>query len=244
MTEMSRPRMSRRFLAIAFVVGTLAASSYVYGLLPARSFHPTETRRVSADYVAIGLVAYQAPVAQASASQQSVALNENAEPLLGITVRPLRRPWTANKDIREQVNVLVMNNFDSEYLQGGLIPRRGAEISIVVDASQKSIPAVDTLIADFLKGDKSSAITKTKVAGCDTEEVESESAFSPSLVYKRMAVFMRGRYKDSFQVSKFILSYNAGDDEVLGKSFKEAFKQVLASAATTPLAGCLQVGTH
>ncbi len=243
---MSRPRISRRFLAAALAVGTLSAASYVYGIAPISSFHPTETRRVSADRVTIEPVAYQTtPVAQASVSQQSVALSENVESLLGIAVKPLRSPWTANKDIREQVNVLVMNNFDSEYLQGGVIPRRGAEIAIVVDASRKSLPSVDTLVADFLKGDKrTGGVTRMRVAGCDTDEIESESVFSPSLVYKRTAVFLRGRYKDSQQLSKFILSYNAADDEVLGKSFKEAFKQVLASASATPLAGCLTVGTY
>ena len=246
---MSRRRISTLFMAATLAFGALWASSYVYGLASPSSIHPTTARVNYSDYSDHFIIhpdAYQrGAVPPPSSSQQPAALSDNIEPLLGITVKPLRSPWTANKDIREQISVLVMNNFNSEYLQGGVIPRRGAEIAIVADATRKSLPSVDALMADFLKGDKvSGPAAKMRVAGCDTSLVDSETDFGPSLAYKRTVALVRGHYKDSLLLSKFVLSYNVADDELLGKSFKDAFRQVLGSASATPFSQCLAVGTN
>lgn len=230
----------RRNLSTYGVIGVLAAGAaavYLYGATFGPSL-PDETGVARAavvfDYALVPQNAsYQTPPKSdgLSAQRPRFELQESSEPLLAISVKPLRSPWTANKDIRDHAKVLTMNNFDWEYIQGGVIPREGAEISVVADVSQKTIPPVDALIADYLKGDVRHKVTKAVVAGCEVRQVESETELAPFLVYKRIAVFMPVRHKDSVQVYKFVLSHHANEKEPLTKSFREAFEQVLKSAA-------------
>jgi hypothetical protein len=161
--------------------------------------------------------------------QPSTAFQAVPEPLMAIAVK-IPSSWTANKDIRNDVKVLTTNNFNGEYLHGGIIPQKGAEIAVIADASAKSQRSLDTLISEYLRGDENlSNIAKIKVAGCEAKHVTSETVFMPELSYKRAAVFMRLRHKDSEQVYKFILSYNSAEGSEISRAFKTAFDGVLKS---------------
>lgn len=169
-------------------------------------------------------------------------LNAQQETLFGITLSVPRDGWVWTKDPSKHPSgvALTLNNFDGKYIKGGIIPKGGAEISVVA-AVVTSFPSVKDLIADHFEGDKGRREKILMLAGCKTTEVESELPLAPELAYKRQAVFLPVEYEKGSVLYKFLLSYNAADQGTdAARSFKTAFHNLLSSAIlkAAPKRGC------
>ena len=167
-------------------------------------------------------------------------LQEVPTTLYSVSVQPLQQPWSGTIELADDwTRVLTMNNFDSDYLHGGIIPPGGAEITVVAEVHPKNYVSLDRLVADYVKGDAASKITSGTVGTCGAKRVETETDFKPStLVYKRSAVFVPVQHKDSIQMYKFAIAYNANENDLTSKAFEEVFWRVVKSAKLASGAKC------
>jgi hypothetical protein len=172
-------------------------------------------------------------------SKRNPLFDSADEMFLGLTVKVPLTEWTATKDIQPRLRVLTINNFDSKYLHGGLIPRNGAEIVVVADASATSFTEADSIVQEHLKGDKRINVASMTLAGCGAKRVESESDFGPYIVYRNDAVFLTLKTSASPVLYKLMLSYNSNEPPSNVNTFKKAFDQVLNSIQFTAGTQCL-----
>lgn len=162
--------------------------------------------------------------------------------LLGMQTQ-LPDGWTIMPDIvLDNGKVINANNFQSKYLHGGILPPGGAEITLIADASIDFLPSIDTLVSEFIDGDKNVKQQDISIKGapCSARQVESDSEFTPTFVYRRVAVFLPLRHKSDLSpvVYKVFLTYHAFEDQKTQQSFNDTFSRLLESLVIVEPAEC------
>jgi hypothetical protein len=163
--------------------------------------------------------------------------------------------WTAVRermDLTKNGRILTLNNFASQYLRGGLLPSGGAEIQIVADATITSLPSNDTLVREFLNGDKQLSANDLRLGSvsCPARQVESLAEFAPRNIYHTVAVFLpvtqqtkaAAQSESSLKkavVYKFFLTYRADEPQSRQDAFKRTFSQLLSSVTAIGQTECV-----
>jgi len=116
---------------------------------------------------------------------------------------------------------ISLNNFGSNYLQGGFVPAGGAKINIA------SIPLPTPPLGDLIFHEleyanimSTSAIT---VSGASCTEEFYAAAFAPSITYTNVALYCPS--SSGVTLYKIYLSYNAGDAQE--STIQSLFQQLL-----------------
>jgi len=171
--------------------------------------------------------------------------------LLGLEITLPSSGWTAVRepmDLGKGGRIITLNNFRSQYLHGGLLPAKGAEIQIVADATSARLRSVADLAREFLSGDKHISTGEIRLThvSCNASKIESLSEFAPGTTYRTFAVFLpvtqqlkvagSGTGIKRAVVYKFFLTYRVDESDTNQRLFQDTFSQLMNSAMTiTPV---------
>lgn len=135
--------------------------------------------------------------------------------------------WTPNQNILNDGGPLILNNFSSKYLAGGIIPNGGAEIA--VHSQPKSGYSIEENVrsdaegAELLKEELIvSALTDRQIMLRTYLE-----RYTEHLVLERSVVYVQ---RDG-HIYRFSISYNNGDKKK--EDYKKDFKSIVASATSS-----------
>lgn len=130
--------------------------------------------------------------------------------------------WGVDQKTMNLSETIRLTNFGAAYLNGGIVPEGGAQISIPVVPLPDA--PLETIISQDTDGDKVISQRALIVDGNPATEVTSEIGLGEDLTYRRITVYVpRGA-----QLNKFILDYRSGDSREA--TFLQTFNQLLNSA--------------
>lgn len=137
----------------------------------------------------------------------------------------LRYPedWQINPGLNQQDDPISLNNFNSSYLQGGIIPPGGADIDIA------RFPAINRPVADLIANELSDADQKKidshpyKIGDQQGTRVYYSDTYAPQFTYKNVAIYVA----TNDALYKFFLTYHQGDQHE--KTFNDDFEHLLKS---------------
>jgi hypothetical protein len=157
---------------------------------------------------------------------------ERRESLAGITLLLPTSGWMWEEQSKNPDGTLVLhgNNFEGKFLQGGIMPFGGAEITILAKRVD-GLPSTSSLVEDFVHGDRLIARENIKIASCSTTLVRSEPEEKPRVIERRAAAFLPVQHDTGSYVYRFVMSSNSEADGGAGKAIDDAFQLVLKSVA-------------
>ncbi len=171
----------------------------------------------------IGLLAAAALFA-ALLTRQLVLSQPAVAQLNGVTV-PIPSGWQWNSSVTTAGGPISLNNFNSKYLSGGILPPGGAEIEVPRPEPPPS--ALGDLVREETQGASAVVSKEFSLAGGDAIRVAYQDAFG-TLQYANIACYtVRGG-----KLYKFYLSHHAGDPNA--SNFAKAFDQLVATTRTPP----------
>ena len=133
--------------------------------------------------------------------------------------------WSVNEDIRALGGPILLNNFSSRYLPGGIIPPGGAEIVILrkpLDAqSQKDAVKSDAEDSKFVREEFINIEENKILLRTYDEEYTDDLVMQRSIGYVPL--------NDSHL--RFSISYHKGDE--MSEKLLSEFKAILSSTAVT-----------
>lgn len=116
--------------------------------------------------------------------------------------------FTLNDTVFESKGPLSFNNFNSEYVQGGIIPANGAEIDLNRILSPP--PPLDNYISEIEVQDSIiSSITTENINNVTCTKVTYTDNYTPYLSYKNVNFYC----PTNLYLYKFYLTYLAGDQQ-------------------------------
>ena len=137
----------------------------------------------------------------------------------------LRYPedWQLNQRLNLRDDPISLNNFNSSYLRGGIIPVGGADIDVA------RFPATSSAVSELIASDLSDADEMRidphsyRVGGRQGTRVLYSDTYTPSFAYENVAIYVSA----SDGLYKFFLTYHRGDPH--RKGFNEDFEYLLKS---------------
>jgi hypothetical protein len=142
---------------------------------------------------------------------------QQPEPVQDIRVE-IPKGWQRNTKTSKLGGPISLNNFNSEYIRGGIVPPQGAEIDVAT-----AVPP-QTGLADLIRKELQGAAIDALRENNGGLEVTWKDEFGPDLIYSNSAFYIiRGS-----KLYKFFMSYRAGDKNEV--QLLADFKQVVASA--------------
>jgi hypothetical protein len=141
---------------------------------------------------------------------------------LGVSVR-YPEDWKINPRLSLQEDPINFNNFNSSYLEGGIIPMGGADIDIAY------FPGVNGPVPELVSGELADADEKQidehtyKIGGRKGTRVFYTDVYTRGFAYKNVAVYVP--HEDGLY--KFFLTYHQGDPNE--NAFNEDFEHILKS---------------
>jgi len=141
---------------------------------------------------------------------------------IGLTLQ-YPEDWKLNPRLNLKEDPISFNNFNSSYLQGGIIPMGGADIDIAY------FPGVHRPVADILKSELADTDKMEidrhafRIDGHDGTRVSYTDVYAPGFAYENIAIYLP--QKDG--IYKFFLTYHQGDPHT--KGFHDDFEHILKS---------------
>ena len=138
---------------------------------------------------------------------------------------PIPAGFQPNSQVISQGGPVLLNNFGSQYQNGGLVPPGGAEISITTMPLPP--PPLSSLIANELQGATISSTKTIIVSGTSCTEVFYSDSFGQNYNYSNIAVYC----PNNSTLYKLFLFYTASDPA--SGQFLAAFQQILSNIEFT-----------
>jgi hypothetical protein len=130
-----------------------------------------------------------------------------------------------NSQVISQGGPMLLNNFGSQYQNGGLVPPGGAEISITTNTLPR--PPLSSFISNELQGATITSTSSIMVSGSSCTEVFYSDSYGKNYNYSNIAVYC----PHNGTLYKLFLFYTAGDPATA--QFLGAFQQVLNTVQFT-----------
>jgi hypothetical protein len=141
---------------------------------------------------------------------------------IGLTLQ-YPEDWKLNPKLNLKDDPINVNNFNSAYLQGGIIPPGGADIDIAYFAGVNQ-PVGDVIKRELEDADKMEVDRHAfRIDGHDGTRVFYTDVYASGFAYENIAIYLTqgdGLYK-------FFLTYHQGDPHA--KGFHDDFDQILKS---------------
>jgi hypothetical protein len=142
---------------------------------------------------------------------------------ISVTIPP---GFRLDKDALALGGPISLNNFNNNFLRGGIIPQGGVEIDVTSIPLPK--PPLNDLIAAELEGSTITSSVTTVVGGESATEVFYTDVFGPSLTYSNVAVYV----PHLTTVYKIYLSYRS--DDPTETQILAAFQQMISTIQFNP----------